>query len=293
MDIGVSFPTMAIGTEPATIGEFGRRADELGFEHLNMADHVLGANGNRAGGWNGPYDHEDPFHEPLTVFSYLAGLTEQITFNTSIMILPQRQTALVAKQAAEVDLLAHGRLRLGMAVGWNPIEFVGLGQDFATRGARIEEQFNLLRKLWTNDVVDFDGDFHTIPDAGINPPPVQQPIPLWMGGTAKIVLDRVARLADGWLPQAQPGAELDEQLDFIAARATEAGRDIDDIAINGRIGVDPTDVESIIPQIEAWEAVDVEYLTIHTGGDELDASGHIDLLDAVSNTLDAAGISKQ
>lgn len=290
MDIGVTVPQLEIGSDPVPICEFAKAADELGFEHLLASDHVLGANADRDGGWSGPYDHTDQFHEPLTLFGYLAGATGRITLATGILVLPQRQTALVAKQAAEVDRLSGGRLRLGVAVGWNPIEFVGLGQSFEERGRRIEEQIQVCRQLWTENPTTFDGTFHEIPDAGINPLPVQQPIPIWMGGTAEVVLRRVARQADGWIPQRQPGDGLQEQLDTIYEHAEAIGRDPGEIGLNGRVGFDG-DEEAVVEGVAAWEDVGAEYVSIHTGGQGFDPAEHVTAIETVASALERAGFS--
>ena len=171
----------------------------MGFTHVHAYDHILGANPERPGGWTGPYTYLHPFFEPFVLFSYLAGLTRKIEFDTGILILPQRQTALVAKQAATLDVLSNGRLRLGVGNGWNEVEYIALGEAFHNRGKRIEEQVALMRLLWTEPLVKFEGRWHNIPDAGINPLPVQRPIPIWFGGTEDRALRRMARIGDGWM----------------------------------------------------------------------------------------------
>ncbi|HEX9921222.1 MAG TPA: LLM class F420-dependent oxidoreductase, partial [Anaerolineae bacterium] len=194
MKLGVVFPQTEIGHDPAMIKDYVQTAEGLGYAYLLAYDHVLGANPDRPGGWQGPYTYRDSFHEPLVLYGYLAGLTQTIEFVSGILILPQRQTVLVAKQAAQVDLLSGGCLRLGVGIGWNAVEFEALGQDFHTRGKRIEEQVTLLRELWTKPLVTFEGAGHTISAAGLNPLPVQRPIPIWFGGMADVVLRRTARL---------------------------------------------------------------------------------------------------
>jgi probable F420-dependent oxidoreductase len=182
MKLGVIFPQTEIGNDPIAIRDYAQTAEALGYNHVLAYDHVLGANPDRPEGWRGPYTHRTPFHEPFVLFAYLAGLTTQLHFVTGIIILPQRQTALVAKQAAALDVLSGGRLRLGVAIGWNPVEYEALGENFHNRGRRIEEQIQVLRALWQNELVTFDGEWYHIPDAGINPLPIQRPIPIWMGG---------------------------------------------------------------------------------------------------------------
>lgn len=197
MKLGVVFPQTEIGTDPAAIKDFAQSTEELGYDHLLVYDHVLGAV-PRGGDWMG-YDYEDMFHEIFTLLAYLAAVTKRIELTTGILILPQRQTALVAKQAAEVDVLSGGRLRLGVGLGWNYVEYEALGEDFHTRGARLEEQVQVLRALWTREVVTFHGRWHHIEQAGIKPLPVQRPVPIWMGGESDAVIRRIARMADGWI----------------------------------------------------------------------------------------------
>jgi probable F420-dependent oxidoreductase len=197
MEYGVVFPQTEIGTDPGAIAAFARAAEELGFAHLLIYDHVMGAM-PRGGEWLG-YTAKDAFHEPLVLLGYLAGVTSRLVLATGILILPQRQTALVAKQAAEVDVLSGGRMRLGVGVGWNDVEYEALGEDFRRRGARLEEQVAVLRALWTQEVVTFAGRFHRITAAGINPLPAQRPIPIWFGGESEAAMRRIARLGDGWI----------------------------------------------------------------------------------------------
>src|SRR5215475_11621054 len=181
MQIGVVFPQTEIGADPGAIRAYAQRVKELGFEHLLAYDHVLGADPAVHAPWNGPYDVDTTFHEPFVLFGFIAGITA-LELVTGIIILPQRQTALVAKQAAEVDLLTGGRFRLGVGLGWNRVEYEALGTTFRDRGRRVEEQIEVLRRLWQEPVVSFEGRYHTITAAGINPLPVQRPIPIWMGG---------------------------------------------------------------------------------------------------------------
>jgi probable F420-dependent oxidoreductase len=176
MQIGVVFPQTEIGPDGGAVRSYGHRVEELGFRHVLAYDHVLGADRAVHRGWDRPYDSATTFHEPLVMFGFLAALTS-LELVTGIIILPQRQTALVAKQAAEVDLLSGGRLRLGVGLGWNYVEYEALGQDFATRGRRIEEQVALMRRLWTEPSLSHAGPFDRITGAGIAPLPVQRPIP--------------------------------------------------------------------------------------------------------------------
>ena len=205
MKMGVVFPQTEFPPDPIAIRDYAQTVEGLGFTHLLVYEHVLGANPERPGGWQGPYTHQHPFYEPFVLFSYLAALTQRLEFVTGILILPQRQTALVAKQAATLDVLCGGRLRLGIGIGWNAVEYTALGENFRNRGRRIEEQVALLRQLWTQPLVNFEGKWHQVPDAGLNPLPVQQPIPLWFGGQAEEVLRRTARLGRRLDAQLPPG----------------------------------------------------------------------------------------
>ncbi|CAI8007434.1 Uncharacterized protein Mb0965c [Geodia barretti] len=171
MQLGAIFPQTEIGADPIAVKDFAQAAEALGYEHLLVFDHVLGADHTQRAEWNRPYNKDDMFHEPFVMFGYLAALTEKIEFCTGIIILPQRQTALVAKQTAEVDVLTNGRLRLGIGVGWNEVEFEALGENWENRGRRSAEQVEVMRMLWTQEVVNYEGRYHKITHAGINPLP--------------------------------------------------------------------------------------------------------------------------
>ncbi|HLE81312.1 MAG TPA: LLM class F420-dependent oxidoreductase, partial [Dehalococcoidia bacterium] len=194
MQLGVVFPQTEIGADPGGVRNYVQAVEQMGYAHLAIYDHVLGADPTNRPDWRGPYTSKTLFHEPMVLFGYLAALTQRLELVTSIIILPQRQTALVAKQAAEIDVLAQGRFRFGVGIGWNQVEYEALGEDFHNRGRRMEEQIAVLRALWTQEVVTFEGKWHRITEAGINPLPVQRPIPIWMGGGAEPVLQRIARL---------------------------------------------------------------------------------------------------
>src|SRR6266511_1030020 len=181
MNIGVVFPQVEIGQDPSAVRDYAQAVEAMGYTHILVFDHVLGANPERPGGWKGPYTYRHVFHEPFVLFGYLAAVTQRLELVTGIIILPQRQTALVAKQAAAVDVLTRGRLRLGVGIGWNHVEYEALNEDFHTRGRRVSEQITVMRKLWTEPVVNFKGSYHHLDRAGINPLPVQRPIPVWMG----------------------------------------------------------------------------------------------------------------
>jgi probable F420-dependent oxidoreductase len=234
MQIGVVFPQTEIGSDTGAIRAYAERAEQLGYRHLLAYDHVLGADPAAYPGWSGPYDISTTFHEPMVLFGYLAAIT-RMELVTGIIILPQRQTALVAKQAAVVDLLARGRFRLGIGLGWNHVEYEALGKDFSDRGRRADEQVELLRRLWTERSVTFRGTYEQVIGAGIAPPPVQRPIPVWFGGQSPPAYRRTGRLADGWFPQVPPGPHLDAAREIVERAAADAGRDPAAIGMEGRI----------------------------------------------------------
>ena len=267
MNIGVVFPQVEIGQDPAAIRDYAQAVEAMGYTHILAFDHVLGANPERPGGWKGPYTYRHPFHEPFVLFGFLAGVTRRVELVTGILILPQRQTALVAKQAAAVDVLSRGRLRLGVGVGWNPVEFEALGEDFTNRGKRIEEQIDLMRALWTKELVPFQGQWHRVPDAGINPLPVQRPIPVWMGGESEVVVRRAARLADGWMPHFRPGAAAQAIVDRLHGLIKEAGRDPGTFGIEGRMTLAQVPPEQRTKEIAEWRAMrGITHLCIYTVG---------------------------
>jgi len=267
MNIGVVFPQVEIGQDPAAIRDYAQAVEAMGYTHILAFDHVLGANPERPGGWKGPYTYRHAFHEPFVLFGFLAGVTRRVELVTGILILPQRQTALVAKQAAAVDVLSRGRLRLGVGVGWNPVEFEALGEEFKNRGKRIEEQIDLMRALWTKELVTFQGQWHRVPDAGINPLPVQRPIPVWMGGESEVVVRRAARLADGWMPHFRPGPDAQAIVDRLHGHIKEAGRDPGRFGIEGRMTLAQVPPEQRTKELAEWRAMrGITHLCIHTVG---------------------------
>ncbi len=263
MQIGVVFPQTEIGDDVGGVKAFAEAADGLGYRHVVAYDHVLGADTRVHANWDGLYDLSSTFHEPLVLFGWLAGFTS-LDFATGILVGPQRQTALVAKQAAEVDLLAGGgRLRLGLGIGWNRVEYEALGQSFGDRAARLEEQVHLLRRLWTEESVTFDGRFHTVNAAGLAPRPAAGGIPIWLGAMAPPALQRVGRVADGWFPQVRPGAGLEEALEIIAAAARDAGRDPAAIGFEGQIFAS-TDPDRAGHHADRWRLAGASHLSVNT-----------------------------
>lgn len=286
MNIGVVFPQTEIGSDPSVIRDYAQTAEGLGYSHILAYDHVLGASIKNRTDWRGPYTSDTPFHEPFVLFGYMASITERIGFTTGVIILPQRQTALVAKQAAQVDLLSGGRLRLGVGIGWNEVEYVGLGEEFGNRGKRLEEQIELLRRLWIEPVVDFNGRWHRVPEAGINPLPVQRPIPIWIGGGLdERVLDRIGRMADGWMPQLPPDDRVRQASERIHASAQQAGRDPKSIGIEARLSLSQGNADDWRQRTEAWRELGADYLSINTMGMGLSGREHIERIEQVKGEL--------
>jgi probable F420-dependent oxidoreductase len=264
MRFGVVFPQTEIGTDPAVIRDFAQTAEALGYHHILAYDHVIGANPASRQGWRPPYTHKDSFHEPFVLFSYLAGVTKTLEFTTGVIILPQRQTVLVAKQAAALDVLSGGRLRLGIGIGWNPVEYEALGENFKNRGRRSEEQVEVLRQLWTQELVTYEGQWHRITDAGLNPLPIQRPIPIWFGGSDDRALRRLARLGDGWFPMMGPDDTCRAAIDKIGTYAREAGRDPKSIGIESRVTIGQKSPEEWKKEIEAWKNLGATHLAVNT-----------------------------
>ena len=264
MKLGAIFPQTEIGADPAGVRDYAQAAEAMGYEDLAVFDHVLGADASKHANWERPYRHTDMFHEPFVLFGYLAAITEKIRMTTQVLILGQRQTALVAKQAAEVDVLTGGRLRLGIGTGWNYVEYEALGEDFHNRGRRSVEQIRLMRALWTEEVVDFKGRYHQISHAGINPLPVQRPIPIWFGGGHDRVIRRIGRMGDGWFPQFQPDSEGQEKIAQMRQHARDVGRDPMSIGIEGRISIANGDPDSWSKAAAAWAEVGATHLSVNT-----------------------------
>ena len=271
MRLHAIFPQTEIGSDPAVVGRFFREIEALGLDGVVAYDHVLGAEPGRPG-WAGPYTIDSPFHEVMVLFGYAAAVTTRLELSTGVLILPQRQTALVAKQAAAIDVLSRGRLRLGVGVGWNWVEFGALGTNFKDRGKRIEEQIALLRRLWTERSVTFDGTWHHVDRAGIEPPPVRRPIPLWMGADSEPAIRRVARLADGFFSHF---AATDEGKALAATFwewVKQAGRDPATVGLECRVGVRMSDDElsRAADAFRAMGATDLEFNTMRAGLRDVD-----------------------
>jgi len=264
MRIGVVFPQTELGGDAGAVRAYAQRAEELGFTHVLAYDHVVGADPAVHTGWDGPYDVRTTFHEPMVLYGYLAAVTS-MELVTGIIIVPQRQTVLVAKQAAEVDLLTGGRFRLGVGIGWNRVEYQALGQDFSTRGTRLEEQITLLRRLWTEQSVTFRGTFDQITGAGLAPMPVQRPIPVWVGAQSPPAYRRAGRLADGWFPQMAPGPHLEEARRLVTQAAAQADRDPASLGMEGRLRWKP-DRDSLAAAMRHWQDAGATHLSVNTMG---------------------------
>jgi probable F420-dependent oxidoreductase len=279
MKIGVVFPQIEIGADPAGMRDYAQAVEEMGYTHILAYDHVLGAGVKNRPDWRGAYTSDDMFHEPLVMFGYLAGLTHRVELVTGVLVLPQRQTALVAKQAAEVDVLSGGRLRLGVGIGWNQVEYEALGEDFNNRGRRMEEQIALLRLLWTEPVVDFKGRWQTVSQAGLNPLPMQRPIPIWIGAQAEKVLERIGRIGDGWFPQLPPTDRAREMIEKLREYTVQAGRDPNSVGIEARISLRDLTPDGWREQLEAWRNLGATHVSVNTMGRQLQgATAHIEML---------------
>jgi probable F420-dependent oxidoreductase len=265
MRIGVVFPQTEIGADAGAVRAYAEHVEGLGFTHLLAYDHVVGADPNVHAGWDGPYDLHNTFHEPLVTFGYLAAVTTSLELVTGILILPQRQTVLVAKQAAEVDLLSGGRLRLGIGLGWNAVEYEALGEDFSNRGKRSEEQLDLMRTLWTEQSVTYHGTYHQVTGAGLAPLPIQRPIPVWFGASSPRACRRAGRLGDGWFPLVGPGPKLEQALQEVAQAAREAGRDPAQIAMEGQVSWNGN-ADDLAAGLRVWADAGASHVSINTMG---------------------------
>ena len=284
--IGVVFPQTELGGDVGAVRAYGDGVEALGFTHVLAYDHVVGADPDVHRGWAGPYDVRTTFHEPFVLFGYLAAITS-VELVTGIIILPQRQTVLAAKQGAEVDLLTGGRFRLGVGLGWNQVEYEALGKDFSNRGERLDEQVTLMRRLWTERTVTHHGAHETVTGAGLAPLPVRRPIPVWFGAVAQRALQRVGRLGDGWFPQVPPGDRLEEARAIVSQAAVEAGRDPDALGMEGRIGWETGDVDRLARQAGKWRDAGATHIAVNTMGAGLASVD--DHLAALAKAADALG----
>lgn len=287
MQIGAVLPQLEIGAEAGGVRAYAQAVQAMGYQHLMAYDHVLGAEPSAHPGWAGPYTYQSMFHEPLTLFCFIAGVAPGLEVVTGVIILPQRQAALVAKQAAEVDVLTGGKFRLGVGIGWNYVEYEGLGMNFKNRARRFEEQIALMRRLWQEPVLTFKGRYHSVTAAGINPLPVQRPIPVWIGGSAAPALKRAAEIADGFFPQ-RPleggwSATMEQMREWVRA----AGRDWSRFGVEARLNAGTGTPDEWRKTVEDWRALGATHLTVNTMGGNLGgADGHIRRLREVRQVLD-------
>ena len=275
MQIGAVLPHNEIGTDPGAITAYLQGVEDLGMTHLLIYDHVMGADPDRPGGFRGPYDKDIAFHEPFTFFAFAAAVTSSIELVTTVLVLPQRQTVLVAKQAAEVALLSNNRLRLGVGTGWNQVEYQALNEDFTNRGRRQEEQVELMRILWSSDSFSFDGDHHTVDRASINPRPTE-PIPIWFGGSAPALLERCARLGDGWMPLGGANDKSAALLDEIRRHRENAGLTMDGFGVQAQAQWGGGDPDRWRTHAERWREIGATHMAVatHNAG-PTDVDGHL------------------
>jgi probable F420-dependent oxidoreductase len=284
--IGAFFPTRDMPADRVAIRDWAQAAEAIGFDFIEVSDHVLGADRAALPDFQGPYDVNDAFHETFVTLSYIAAVTERVGLASGVLILPQRQTALVAKQAAQVDIVSGGRLRLGIGVGWNPVEYEALGQDWHRRGRRQAEQIVLMNRLWTEHTVTFTGAFDRVQHAGINPLPIQRPIPIWFGGGAEAVLRRAARYGQGWIPLGQPDDKTASQLARLRDYLRVEGRDPSAFGIEAWIRSSIGGPEQWREAAERWHALGATHVTFYTSGQGIGAVPHqIEAMQQFYNTM--------
>lgn len=284
MRLGVVFPQTEISDDPGIVREYAQATEDLGYTHLLTYDHVIGADLTERPNWRGPYTIDTQFHEPFVLFGYLAAITRTLEFVTGVLILPQRQTVLVAKQSIEVNVLSGGRFRLGVGVGWNDVEYEALGEDFHNRGRREEEQIEVLRTLFTERSVTFNGRWHTITAAGLLPRPVGR-IPIWIGGSSDITLQRVARLGDGWFPQMPPGERAQEMMAALRRYVAEAGRDWSEIGIEARISIANKEPAVWQEEYDGWKELGATHISVNTMGAGFGPREHIEAIRRFKETI--------
>ena len=292
MRIGVTFPQTEFGTDPIALRDYAQAVEGLGYSHFLVYDHVLSADTTNRPDWSGAYTLAHPFHEVFVLLGYVAGLTTTLELVTGVLILPQRQTALVAKQAAEVDVLSGGRLRLGVGVGWNAVEYEGLGKAFGDRGVRSEEQIALLRALWSAPAITFEGRWERIIEAGITPLPVQRPIPIWIGGYAEATLRRVGRIGDGWFPWREPDEEMRRAVGRVRGYAVEAGRDPDRIGLEPQLNVGRGTPDAWRAFVDGWRGLGATHLCLSTMGNGFtQPAEHLAALERAADALSVGDTS--
>ena len=261
MQISAWFPTRDIGTDPVRIRDWAQAAEELGYDHIEVPDHVFGATARD--GWSPRYNEQDAFHETFVTLGFLAGVTTTIGLASGVLILPQRQTGVVAKQATQVDILSGGRLRLGVGVGWNHVEYEALNEDWKSRGTRQREQVEVLKKLWCDDLVTYQGRFHQFTEVNITPRPVQRPIPVWFGGSSDAVVKRAAQIGDGWMPIMAPDHEAEDKLEQLRNHLSDCGRDPSAFGIEGWLRMDKADPDEWSVAAEGWRKLGADIVMLY------------------------------
>jgi probable F420-dependent oxidoreductase len=285
MKIGAIFPQTEIGSDPSGVRDYAQAVEDLGFTHILVYDHVIGASPE---GRDFPmaYTDQSMFHEPMVLYGYLAALTRTVELVTGVIILPQRQAVLVAKQAAEIDVLTGGRFRLGVGIGWNPVEYQALNENFRTRASRITEQVEVMRRLWTEPIVDFRGRWHTIDRAGLNPLPIQRPIPVWFGGSAEPALQRLAKIADGWMPNRKPPEGWAAVVERVRGYVRTAGRDAGKFGLEGRLNTANATPDQWKADADEWRRLGADYLDVNTMGAGLRGPrAHLERLREIKSVL--------
>jgi probable F420-dependent oxidoreductase len=292
MQIGVLYPQFEFPNDPLAIRDYAQAAEDLGYSHICAYEHILGVNPVRPGGWHRDITYQTSFFEPFILFSYMAGFTRQIGYLPRVLILPQRQTALVAKQAACLDILCHGRLRLGVGLGWNEAEFIAQNEVFENRSLRMDEQIGLLRMLWSQPLVDFEGKWHRIPDAGINPLPAQGTIPIWIGGHSEAALRRTAKYGDGWLPNDLPFDQTTAMIEKLKQYVLEVGREWDRMGVDARFAYQDVDPDHWGDLVEKWWRAGATHLTFDTMGNGFQsAAEHIKALTNFAEKVELASFA--
>jgi probable F420-dependent oxidoreductase len=261
MQLNALFPTRDIGSDPVKVRDWAQAAEGLGYNYIEVPDHVFGATARE--GWTPVYNEKDPFHETFVILGFLAAVTKTIRLSSGVLISPQRQTGLIAKQAAEADLLSGGRLRLGIGVGWNHVEYEALGTEWKTRGARQAEQVDVLRRLWSEDLVTYNGRFHNLKDVNIVPPPIQRPIPVWFGGSSDAVIKRAARLGDGWMPIMAPNLEGEQKLAMLRRELKSHGRDPGKFGIEGWLRMHDSDPQKWAAAADGWRRLGADMVMLY------------------------------
>ena len=261
MQISACFPTRDIGTDPVRIRDWAQAAEELGYDHIEVPDHVFGATARD--GWSPRYNEQDAFHETFVTLGFLAAATKTIGLASGVLILPQRQTGVVAKQAEQVDILSDGRLRLGVGVGWNHVAYEALNEDWKSRGTRQREQVEVLKKLWCDDLVTYQGRFHQFTEVNITPRPVQRPIPVWFGGSSDAVVKRAAQIGDGWMPIMAPDHEAEAKLEQLRNHLSDCGRDTSAFGIEGWLRMDKADPDEWSVAAEGWRKLGADIVMLY------------------------------